>query len=127
MNKKSIKTYDKQGNLVDEIYVMIDEPLNWDLFNKRFFTDLNYNQIRVVIQQDNSIAQIAAARVESLALKNVETLEVFVECWNQMITLAPEKISNLLSEECIARWNDYATESFMPFTYSTEGLIILFD
>lgn len=123
MLSKIVEFYDENGALVATKTIEIQPEINWNKFNINFFKNQNFNHIRLLIKKENSVSELSAMRMESLALKNTENFEIFVECWNGMVQSIPDSAAPLITKECINTWNSIANDSGMPFIYSDDGTI----
>lgn len=91
------------------------EP-DWKQFNLQMMGDAEYN--RIITQTTN---QLAARRLEAIAMSNTENFPLIVLLWNAVV----EGITSTPSIEAIGSWNVIAQDNFMPFRFDEAGKLAI--
>ncbi|MEO1351327.1 MAG: hypothetical protein AAFW84_21375 [Cyanobacteria bacterium J06635_15] len=90
----------------------------WDWFNTAILVDPTYQQITQLTPD-----KLLVSRVESFALQAIE-VSLLKYQWDALITSVS---ADFISVDVVARWNSYADNFHMPFTFDKNGIMSLRD
>ncbi|MEM9815545.1 MAG: hypothetical protein AAF827_03895 [Cyanobacteria bacterium P01_D01_bin.6] len=92
------------------------QPPDWAMFNKTMLSDPTYQQIT---QQTPN--KLLASRAELFAQQAVE-VSLLKYQWDSLI----KSVSvDLITGVAVARWNSYAENTHMPFSFDASGNLLI--